>query len=130
MKQGVPAEALADRLRSAAGVQRVPNPKLELFIIRGFLDADSCARLRALIDQNRRPSTIADDLGIAGFRTSETCDLDPAHPAVDAFRSALTALTAIPLSHAEPLQQFAVAQQGNPYQSTRLLLDGQQRLVV
>src|SRR6266487_6605559 len=27
-----------------------------------------------------------------------------------------------------PQQDFAVAQQGNPYQSTRLLLDGQQRL--
>jgi Protein of unknown function DUF262 len=27
-----------------------------------------------------------------------------------------------------PLQDFAVPQQGNPYQSTRLLLDGQQRL--
>src|SRR5437773_2493130 len=27
-----------------------------------------------------------------------------------------------------PLQEFAVAQQRNPYQSTRLLLDGQQRL--
>ena len=27
-----------------------------------------------------------------------------------------------------PLQNFAVEQQGNPYQSTRLLLDGQQRL--
>lgn len=29
---------------------------------------------------------------------------------------------------AVPLQEFAVAQQKNPYQSTRLLLDGQQRL--
>ncbi len=29
---------------------------------------------------------------------------------------------------AVPLQEFAVAQQGNPYQATRLLLDGQQRL--
>lgn len=29
---------------------------------------------------------------------------------------------------AVPLQEFAVAQQGNPYHSTRLLLDGQQRL--
>lgn len=27
-----------------------------------------------------------------------------------------------------PLQDFAVTQQGNPYRSTRLLLDGQQRL--
>src|SRR6266511_4386299 len=29
---------------------------------------------------------------------------------------------------AVPLQDFAVTQQSNPYQSTRLLLDGQQRL--
>src|SRR5436309_8402904 len=29
---------------------------------------------------------------------------------------------------AVPLQEFAVEQQKNPYQSTRLLLDGQQRL--
>lgn len=29
---------------------------------------------------------------------------------------------------AVPLQAFAVTQQANPYQSTRLLLDGQQRL--
>ncbi len=29
---------------------------------------------------------------------------------------------------AVPLQEFAIKQQGNPYQSTRLLLDGQQRL--
>jgi len=29
---------------------------------------------------------------------------------------------------AVPLQEFAIEQQGNPYQSTRLLLDGQQRL--
>src|ERR1700741_1391713 len=27
-----------------------------------------------------------------------------------------------------PLQEFSVAQKANPYQSTRLLLDGQQRL--
>src|SRR5438552_3917398 len=29
---------------------------------------------------------------------------------------------------AVPLQEFAIEQEGNPYQSTRLLLDGQQRL--
>src|ERR671923_2579018 len=29
---------------------------------------------------------------------------------------------------AVPLQEFAISQQRNPYQSTRLLLDGQQRL--
>src|SRR5262245_20062001 len=31
-------------------------------------------------------------------------------------------------TEAVPLQEFSVVQQANPYQSTRLLLDGQQRL--
>ena len=55
----------AERLASAAGVQRVPTPKLELFIIRAFLDPDHCARLVERIDARRRPSEIADDIGSA-----------------------------------------------------------------
>src|SRR3954467_12588417 len=31
-------------------------------------------------------------------------------------------------SETVPMQDFAISQQGNPYQTTRLLLDGQQRL--
>ena len=65
-----------------AGVQRVPTRELELFIVRGFLDAETCAALIERIDERRRPSEIADDLGIANFRTSETCDLDGRDPVV------------------------------------------------
>jgi prolyl 4-hydroxylase len=64
------------RLKNLPGVQRVPSPKLELFIVRRFLDPESCQALVEQIDRHRRPSTIADDIGVPGFRTSETCDLD------------------------------------------------------
>ena len=47
-----------------------------MFILRDFLDPATCAALIERIDRHRRPSQIADDIGIANFRTSETCDLD------------------------------------------------------
>jgi len=101
-------------------MQRVPGSSLVLFIGRGFLDAGTCAELCALIDQRRRPSTIADDLGIAGFRTSETCDLDPELGVVADVRARLSALTGIPLSHAEPLQgqRYAVGQEFRAHTDT------------
>ena len=117
MKPGVASDPTADRLKGAAGIQQVPSPKLDLFILRDFLDAPQCDALRALIDAKRRPSTLADDQGIANFRTSETCDLDPHHPLVAEVRQRLSQLTAIPLSHAEPLQgqRYAPGQEFKPH---------------
>ncbi len=118
MKRGVAAEqGTAVRLTSASGVQRVPTRLAEMFIVRHFLDEPDCRAIRALIDSNRRPSTLADDQGIANFRTSETCDLDPDHPLVADFRARLARLTNIPLSHAEPLQgqRYAPGQEFKPH---------------
>lgn len=113
MNQGVEAEPVAARLKATPAIQRVPSPKLELFILRNFLDDQQCAALCELIDSNRRPSTIADDVGIAGFRTSETCDLDPDLPLVAAIQARISRLTGIPLSNAEPLQgqRYAAGQE-------------------
>ncbi len=55
-----PVETLASR----PGIQRVPTRDLELYIVRDFLDLATCAEMMERIDRNRRPSTIADDLGI------------------------------------------------------------------
>lgn len=120
MKRGVASDATADRLRSQAGIQRVPSPRLELFILRNFLDPSECLALCELIDANRRPSTIADDQGIAQFRTSETCDLDPRHSLVAEVRQRLSELTGIPLSQAEPLQgqRYAAGQEFKPHTDT------------
>ena len=108
------------RLAATAGVQRVPTRELELFIVRGFLDADSCAALIDRIDERRRPSEIADDLGVANFRTSETCDLDWRDPVVGATDAKIAELLGLPLSASEPLQgqRYAPGQEFKPHTDT------------
>ena len=105
--------ATAVHLLARPGVQRVPSPKLDLFIRKGFLAADLCAAIMAKIDAQRRPSTIADDHGDPLYRTSETCDLDPADPAVDALERAIADFLGIDPAFGEPLQgqRYAVGQE-------------------
>ena len=107
----------AAKLIAAPGIQRVPNPALDLFLLRDFLNAADCAALCARIDARRRPSTIADDLGDAAFRTSETCEFDPADPLVAGLTQRIADLTGIPASHAEPMQgqRYAAGQEFRPH---------------
>jgi prolyl 4-hydroxylase len=104
--QPIPSElaSAGERLRSTPGVQRVPNPRLELFIVKRFLGADLCRQLIDRIDLNRRPSTIADDIGDAAYRTSETCDLAGSDPVVGTVNEAIDALLGLPAELGEPIQ--------------------------
>ena len=113
-------EGPAQRLAAAPGVQRVPSRELELFIIKRFLDPAMCAALIERIDAKRRPSEIADDLGIANYRTSETCDFDPADPVVAEVDRRIGALLGLPLSHGEVLQgqRYAPGQEFKPHTDT------------
>ena len=110
----------AERLARVPGIQRVPTPKLELFIVRGFIDPERCAALIERIDRERRPSTIADDQGHAQFRTSETCDLETSDPLVAEVDSKFCELLGIPASHGEPLQgqRYAPGQEFKPHTDT------------
>jgi len=100
----VGAANTASRLGSTTGVQRVPARELELYIVRNFLDAATCAGLIERIDDRRRPSEIADDVGITNFRTSETCDLDWRDPLVGEVDRKIGALLGLPLDASEPIQ--------------------------
>ncbi len=104
---------VAQRLSGTPGVQKVPSPRLSLFIKRDFLDEAECRRIIALIDARRRPSTVSDDLGDQYFRTSETCDLDPTEPAVVALDARIAELTGLDPAHGEPVQgqRYAVGQE-------------------
>ncbi len=101
------------RLSQRTGLQRLPSPKAQIFQCREFLDANLCEALIALIDRDRRPSTIADDNGDQYFRTSETCDLPFAEPAVQQLETMLTDLSGIDPTYGEPLQgqRYAVGQE-------------------
>ncbi|MFL6752785.1 MAG: prolyl hydroxylase family protein [Sphingomicrobium sp.] len=110
----------AERLRSTPGVQRVPTAELELFIVRGFLDPETCAALVALVDRNRRPSDLADDMGVADYRTSETCDLDPSDPVVAAVDRKMTELLGLPGQSGELIQgqRYGRGQEFKPHTDT------------
>jgi prolyl 4-hydroxylase len=110
-------DSCAAHLLTYNGVQRVPSPRLELFIARGFLDPSTCAALVAMIEADRRPSTIADANGDQAFRTSETCDLDHSQPLVADLDHRLTVLSGIDPAYGEPIQgqRYAEGQEFKPH---------------
>lgn len=112
-----PGETSAELLLAQRGVRRVPSERLELFDCPAFLPPDLCTALMALIDQDRRPSTIADPNGDNYFRTSETCDLSADEPAVQDLEARLLALHGIDPAHGEPVQgqRYDVGQEFKPH---------------
>ena len=108
------------RLAAAPGVQKVPNPKLDLFIMRDFLEPDLRAAIIEQIERQRRPSTIADDSGIADYRTSETCDLDRADPAAAEVDRRICSLLGLDPSLGEPIQgqRYAAGQEFRAHTDT------------
>jgi prolyl 4-hydroxylase len=101
-------------------VQRVPTRELELFIVRRFLDPETCAALTERIDRQRRPSEIADDVGIADYRTSETCDLSGKDPLVAEVDRKIVELLGLPPELGEVLQgqRYAPGQEFKPHTDT------------
>ncbi|MEE1877505.1 prolyl hydroxylase family protein [Altererythrobacter litoralis] len=112
-----PGESSAERLLRHTAMQRVPSPRLELFQCRDFLPDDLRQELTALIETNRRPSTIADDNGDRYFRTSETCDLDAGEPAVQRLETMLADLSGIEPAYGEPIQgqRYELGQEFKPH---------------
>jgi prolyl 4-hydroxylase len=110
----------SEKLGTAPGVQRVPTRDLELFIVRHFLDEATCAALIERIDAKRRPSEIADDIGIENFRTSETCDLDWHDPVVGEVDRKIADLLGLALEASEPIQgqRYAPGQEFKPHTDT------------
>ena len=102
------------------GIQKVPNRSLDLFIARDFLDEETCAALIERIDARRRPSEIADDIGVADFRTSETCDLDGREPLVASVDRRIADLLGLDLGASEPIQgqRYAPGQEFKPHTDT------------
>ncbi|QDZ07750.1 2OG-Fe(II) oxygenase [Sphingomonas panacisoli] len=110
---GHPSEPVVAHILSHSGVQRTPSPKLTLFQKRGFIAPDLCADLITLIDAIRRPSTVSDYNGDAAFRTSETCDLDPAIPVVADLERRIIDFIGLDPAHGEPIQgqRYAIGQE-------------------
>lgn len=104
-------------LLSHPGVRRVPTERLAIFDRPGFLPASLCNQLIGLVEQGRRPSTIADPNGDDYFRTSETCDLAADEPAVRELEKRLHELNGIDPAYGEPVQgqRYDVGQEFKPH---------------
>ncbi len=111
------SESITARLGKHGRIQRVPTPKAEVFQLREFASPTLCADLIALIERDRRPSTIADDNGDPLFRTSETCDLAADLPPVQQIEAMITQLSGIDPAYGEPLQgqRYDVGQEFKPH---------------
>lgn len=105
------------RLLAHEGIVYVPGTLLELFTLPGFLAADECAHLIAMIDARRQPSRVLGPAPDPEFRTSESCNLDPADAFVQAIEAKIAGLTGIAPSHGETIQgqRYAVGQQFKPH---------------
>ncbi len=97
-------ESSAQHLLSATGMMKVPSPRIEMFVLRDFLDPGECDALIALIERDRRPSTLADANGDNTFRTSETCDLSMDLPEVESLDVRFSHLSGIDRAFGEPIQ--------------------------
>lgn len=110
---GLTPDAVIANLTRGGQIQRVPSAKLTLFIRRGFLPPALCADICALIDVERRPSTVSDPNGDDAFRTSETCDLPPGNQLVRDVEARIAALTGLDPAFGEPIQgqRYAIGQE-------------------
>lgn len=117
---GHPSEPVVTFIQAQPGVQKAPNPKLALFLRRDFLDPELCAALIERIDARRRPSTVSDYNGDAGFRTSETCDLDSSDPIVAEVEARIIAFTGLDPAYGEPIQgqRYAIGQEFKAHTDT------------
>jgi prolyl 4-hydroxylase len=104
---------VAARLDANPLVQRVDLPTAQIYYQMDYLDAAQCDALIALIDANRRPSTLLSNKGGPNFRTSESCDMDRHSPAVRPTDEAVANLLGIDPANAETMQgqRYAPGQQ-------------------
>ena len=106
-------QQVTQRLDANPKVKRAQIDAAQFFYHPDFLDADQCGRLIALIDSNRRPSTLLSDRPDAGFRTSDSCDMDRWSPLVRPIDESIAALLGLDPSHGETMQgqRYAPGQQ-------------------
>ena len=111
------AEAVRRRFSDVPGLFKVPAPGVEMYVLRDFLTDKECSALVALIDEGREPSRLLAHTGDPEFRTSESCNLDPAHPGVRAVERKIAQVIGLDPACGETIQgqRYAVGQQFKPH---------------
>ncbi len=106
-------KTVATRLKKTPGVQVVPGIGCEVYLMQNFLSPRECGGLIAMIDADRKPSTVLATHYDPEFRTSESCDLDRWNPFVEQIDARICKLMGLKPRQGETLQgqRYAVGQQ-------------------
>jgi len=95
---------VAERLDANPAMIRAEVPGVQVYYHLDFLDAVQCDTLMALIDANRRPSSLLSDRDDPNFRTSDSCDMNRYAPEVQPIDEAIAALLGMAPDHGETMQ--------------------------
>lgn len=95
---------ISGKLRRNPMVSTIANEKMEIFVRHGFLAAAECTTMIAKIDADAVPSKLFSGREKDGFRTSSSCNLDPADPLVLKLTARIDALTGFATEQGETIQ--------------------------
>ncbi len=101
------------RLDADPTVRRAKLDAAQIYYRADFLSPEQCDRLIAMIDANRRPSTLLSDNPAQSFRTSDSCDMDRWSPQVRPIDESIAGLLGIDPDFGETMQgqRYAPGQQ-------------------
>ena len=104
---------VAARLDADPRAVRADLADVQLYYVLDFISPEQCDGLIALIDRDRRPSTLLTDRSDPGFRTSDSCDMQRWSPQVRPIDEAIADLLGVPHRHGETMQgqRYAPGQQ-------------------
>lgn len=101
------------RLEANPLVRQAKIATAQVYYHPDFVTDEECTTLIAVIDSNRRPSTLLTASADPNFRTSESCDMDRYSPLVQPIDERIASLLGIQQPHGETMQgqRYAPGQQ-------------------
>ncbi|WP_294189360.1 2OG-Fe(II) oxygenase [uncultured Sphingomonas sp.] len=95
---------VAARLDADPRMTRLPSETIQAYRCLDFLDEATCDHLVALIERQRRPSTLLSDTGKSANRTSDSCDMDRSAPDIRAIDEVIAGALGLDPAHGETMQ--------------------------
>ncbi|MEL6877066.1 MAG: 2OG-Fe(II) oxygenase [Pseudomonadota bacterium] len=110
-------DSVRKRLAEDPDAYQIETDRAELFAVGDFLSAAECERLCLMIDQVAKPSSLHDETGYEGFRTSSSGDLDPNDSFIRGISQRIDDKLGLNPITGEPIQgqRYYVGQQFKPH---------------
>lgn len=105
------------RLQHNPDALKIDVDGLDLFVVRGVLTPDQCRAVIALVDGDLVPSQVMGATDDPEFRTSHSCNVDPANPLVREVEARIHAVVGIQPELGETIQgqRYTQGQQFKPH---------------